>query len=58
MFTVTHPFHPLSGQQFPLVAQRLAWEKPRVFFHDLATGHLRSFPPVVRNNRIAASEAS
>ena len=44
IFTVTHPFHPLSGQQFPLIAQRLAWGEPRVFFHDPATGRLRSLP--------------
>jgi uncharacterized protein DUF5372 len=44
IFTVTHPFHPLSGQQLPLVAQRLAWGEPRVFFHDPATRRLRSLP--------------
>jgi hypothetical protein len=49
IFTVTHPFHPLSGQQFPLVAQRLAWGEPRVFFHDIATGHLRSLPTAWTN---------
>jgi hypothetical protein len=43
-FTVTHPFPPLSGQQLPLIAQRLAWGEPRVFFHDPATGRLRSLP--------------
>jgi hypothetical protein len=49
MFTVTHPFHPLSGQQFPLVAQRLAWGEPRVFFHDIATGPLRALPTAWTN---------
>lgn len=49
IFTVTHPFHPLSGQQFPLIAQRLAWGEPRVFFHDPATGRLRSLPTAWTN---------
>ena len=44
IFTVTPPFHPLSGHQFPLVAQRLAWGEPCVFFHDPTTGRLRSLP--------------
>jgi Family of unknown function (DUF5372) len=49
IFTVAHPFHPLSGQQFPLIAQRLAWGEPRVFFHDPATGRLRSLPAAWTN---------
>jgi hypothetical protein len=49
MFTVTHPFHPFSGQQFPLVVPRLAWGEPRVFFHDPATGRLRSRPAAWTN---------
>ena len=49
IFTVTHPFHPLSGHQFPLLAQRLAWGEPRVFFHDPATGRLRSLPTAWTN---------
>jgi Family of unknown function (DUF5372) len=48
-FTVTHPFHPLSGQQFPLLAQRRAWGEPRVFFHDPATGQIRSLPAAWTN---------
>jgi Family of unknown function (DUF5372) len=44
IFTVTHPFHPFCGQQFPLVAQRLAWGEPRVFFQDPTTRRLRSLP--------------
>ena len=44
LFTITHPFHPLSGQQFPLLAQRVAWGEPRVFFHDPVTRSLRSLP--------------
>jgi hypothetical protein len=46
LFTVTHPFF---GQQFPLVVQRLAWGEPRVFFHDPATGRLRSLPTAWTN---------
>jgi hypothetical protein len=49
IFTITHPFHPLFGQQFPLVAQRLAWGEARVFFHDPATGGLRSLPTAWTN---------
>jgi hypothetical protein len=49
IFPVTHPFHPLSGQQFSLIAQRLAWGEPRVFFHDPATGRLRSLPTAWTN---------
>lgn len=44
VFTVTHPFHPLTGQQFPLLCQRVAWGEPRVFFPDPATGRVRSLP--------------
>ena len=44
LFTITHPFHPLSDQQFPLLAQRVAWGEPRVFFHDPLTGSVRSLP--------------
>jgi hypothetical protein len=48
-FTVTHPFHPSSGQRFPLSVQRRAWGEPRVFFHEPATGQLRSLPPAWTN---------
>jgi Family of unknown function (DUF5372) len=48
-FTVTHPFHPLSGQLFPLLAQRRAWGEPRVFFLDPATGQSRSLPTAWTN---------
>ena len=44
IFTVTHPFHPLAGHQFPLLAQRLAWGEPRVFFLDPVSGQVRSLP--------------
>jgi hypothetical protein len=43
-FTITHPFHPLHGQTFPLLAQRLAWGEERVFFPDPQTHELRSLP--------------
>jgi hypothetical protein len=41
---VTHPFHPLFGQQFPLLAQRLTWGEERVFFLDPTTARVRSLP--------------
>lgn len=44
VFTVMHPFHPLSGQQFPLLCQRYTWGEPRVLFEDPATGRVRSLP--------------
>jgi hypothetical protein len=43
-FTVTHPFHPLRGQQFGLLAERIAWGEPRVFFLDPTSGRVRSLP--------------
>ena len=42
-FRVTHPFHPLSGQQFAVVTYRHSFGDQRVFFHD-ADGQLRSIP--------------
>ena len=29
---MTHPFHPLSGREFPFVAVRRTWKQDRVFF--------------------------
>jgi hypothetical protein len=43
MFSVTHPFHPLRGQQFVLVQGRLNWDEERVYSLD-ANDRLRSFP--------------
>jgi hypothetical protein len=43
-FTITHPFHPLHDQTFPLLPQRVAWGEERVFFHDPQTHELRSLP--------------
>lgn len=31
-FTVTHPFHPLSGKRFDLVGYAHTWGEHRVFF--------------------------
>jgi hypothetical protein len=42
-FRVTHPFHPLHGQEFALVDRRSAWAEDRVYFHD-ETGRLRRIP--------------
>ncbi|WP_208461047.1 DUF5372 family protein, partial [Paraburkholderia mimosarum] len=30
---VTHPFHPLRGQEFVLLERRCAWGEERVYFH-------------------------
>ena len=43
-FTITHPFHPLSGALFPLLGQRFAWGEERVFFVDPQTRQIRSLP--------------
>lgn len=43
-FTITHPFHPLCGQTFPLLSQHFAWGEERVFFSDAQTHELRSVP--------------
>ncbi len=43
-FSITHPFHPLGGQSFPLLAQRFAWGEERVFFSDPQTHEIRSLP--------------
>jgi hypothetical protein len=40
---VTHPFHPLSGQEFDFVVHRRNWGEDRVYFLDGA-GELRSLP--------------
>jgi Family of unknown function (DUF5372) len=33
-FRVTHPYHPLFGQQFELIASRRNWGEDRVWFRD------------------------
>jgi hypothetical protein len=43
-FTVTHPFHPLVGQRFDLVVERIAWGEARVFFLEPGSGKLKSLP--------------
>jgi hypothetical protein len=40
---VTHPFHPLSGQDFEFVAHRQNWGEDRVHLHD-ENGALFSVP--------------
>lgn len=34
----------MAGQQFPLLAQRVAWGEPRVFFTDPLSDRVRSLP--------------
>ena len=43
-FTVTHPFHPLTGRHFALVAERFSWGERRAFFLDPVSGQVRSLP--------------
>ena len=43
MFTVTHPFHPLYGQQFEILAYRHNWGEYRVTFYDTPE-HVRALP--------------
>lgn len=40
---VTHPFHPLAGQEFTFAFRRKTWGEDRVFFLDRAGG-LRGLP--------------
>jgi hypothetical protein len=40
---VTHPFHPLAGQDFEFVAHRQNWGEDRVHLHD-ENGELFSLP--------------
>ena len=42
-FRVTHPFHPLFGQEFALVTYRQNWGEERVYFHD-EEGRLVAIP--------------
>jgi hypothetical protein len=44
VFRVTHRFHPLTGQEFELLAARQAWGESRIFFYD-HTARLRA-PPI------------
>lgn len=40
---VTHPFHPLAGQEFDLLTRRNTWAEDRVVVLD-ENGQLVSFP--------------
>ena len=40
---MTHPFHPLCGQEFEFVKRRRNWRQDRVYFCD-AAGELVSLP--------------
>ena len=42
-FQVTHPFHPLFGKTFELLAKRQNWGADQVYYHDGA-GRLRTVP--------------
>jgi hypothetical protein len=35
---VTHPFHPLAGQEFEFVKRRKNWQVDRVYYLDAAGG--------------------
>jgi hypothetical protein len=40
---VTHPFHPLAGQEFEFVKRRKNWQRDRVYFYD-GSGALIALP--------------
>jgi hypothetical protein len=40
---VTHPFHPLHGQELDVLAQRVQWGESRVFYRN-PQGHRASMP--------------
>jgi len=42
-FTITHPFHPWSGQEFDLITYLHTWGEDRVYFHKEGE-HLVSVP--------------
>jgi len=42
-FKVIHPFHPLHGQTFTLIAYKHAWGENRVYYHN-DSGKLCSLP--------------
>ena len=41
-FRVTHPFHPLAGNEYVMVSRQRTWGQERVFYYD-ADGRLKSF---------------
>lgn len=41
---MTHPFHPLLGQEFDLVGYAHTWGEHRVFFRELGEERVRSMP--------------
>jgi hypothetical protein len=43
VFTVTHPFHPLYGQEFEILTYRHNWGEYRVTFYDTPE-HVRALP--------------
>ena len=43
VFTVTHPFHPLYGQQFEILSYRHNWGEYRVTFYQTAD-RVRALP--------------
>ena len=40
---MTHPFHPLHGQEFAVVTVRQNWGEQRAYYHD-ESGHLCLIP--------------
>src|ERR1035438_7498181 len=42
-FVITHPFHPLAGEQFEALGQNSRWGDCRVWFRD-AAGGVRTIP--------------
>ena len=40
---MTHPFHPLAGQEFEFVKRRKNWQLDRVYYFD-AVGELATLP--------------
>lgn len=42
-FSVTHPFHPLYGQEYDFITQKKCWGEDRVLFYN-KEGELDSMP--------------
>ena len=41
-FRISHPFHPLAGNEYEMVDRHLSWGEDRVFYYD-PEGRLKSF---------------
>jgi hypothetical protein len=62
-FRITHPFHPLAGNEYEMVSRQHNWGENRVFYYG-PDGRLKSFPtnvtdlfPIDAFNRISGGRS-